>query len=71
MITKYDFDERVSICMESGVEQNRAEEIAARQFFKSCNCPTVEDLERGYNQGFGKLKTFRTMNRGGLERWMQ
>lgn len=63
VIDTYDFDERLSICLESGVEQKRAEEIAARQFFKSANCPTEDELDDGYRQGFSKLKTFRTMNR--------
>jgi hypothetical protein len=69
MNTEYDFEERVSICMESGLSQPEAEEVAARDFFRSCNRPTKEQVEHGYSIGWTKLKTFRMMNRGGLEQW--
>ena len=71
MITKYDFDERVAICMESGIDQKTAEEVAARQFFKSCNLPTQDYLQEAERVGWGKLKAFRTMNQNGLDDWSE
>lgn len=69
MIDKYQFFERVAICKESRLPASVAQEIAARQFFTSCNLPTEADKADAERIGWSKLKMFRVMNQGGLREW--
>lgn len=70
MIDRCQYLERVAICVEAGVPIAKAEEIAARLFFASCNLPTIEDLADAERLGWSKIKMFRTMNQEGLKEWM-
>lgn len=71
MIDRYQFEERVAICLVDDVPIKIAEEIAARQFFGSCNLPTKEDIGDAQRLGWSIMKLFRMMNREGLRRWNQ
>jgi hypothetical protein len=69
MIDPYQFEERICICIESGMSLRNAERVAAKQFFESCNLPTAEDKADADRLGWSKLKMFRTMNQEGIEEW--
>ena len=69
MIDKYKFYERIAICLESHMSQRDSEAVAAREFFASCNLPTVEDKADADRLGWSKFKIFRTMNKEGLRLW--
>jgi hypothetical protein len=51
------------------MSQRDSEAIAAREFFASCNLPTIEDKADADRLGWSKLKIFRTMNQEGLKEW--
>jgi hypothetical protein len=69
MIDKYRFYERIAICLESNMSQRDSEAVAVREFFASCNLPTVDDKADADRLGWSKLKMFRTMNQKGLRKW--
>jgi len=69
MIDQYQFEERICICLESGMSQADAERVAAKEFFASCNLPNAEDKKDAVRMGWSKLKMFRTMNQEGLKNW--
>lgn len=69
MIDPYQVEERICICIESGLSQKEAERVAAKQFFWSCNLPTEEDKADAIRLGWSKLKMFRAMNQDGFENW--
>jgi hypothetical protein len=69
VIDRYQFEERIAICLDSGMDISEAEAIAACQFFKSCNLPTADDKDDADRLGWSKMKMFRTMNREGLIEW--
>jgi hypothetical protein len=69
MIDRYKFYEKIAICLESHMSQRDSEAVAAREFFASCNLPTVEDKADADRLGWSKLKMFRTMNQEGLRLW--
>jgi hypothetical protein len=70
MIDRHKFYERIAICLDSRMSQRDSEEVAAREFFASCNLPTIEDKADADRLGWSKLKIFRTMNQEGLKEWM-
>jgi hypothetical protein len=69
VIDRYQFEERIAICLDSGMDISESEAVAARQFFKSCNLPTADDKADADRLGWSKMKMFRTMNREGLRGW--
>ena len=69
MIDRYLFEERICICLESGMSQRNAERVAAKEFFGSCNLPTATDKAEAERLGWTSLKMFRAMNQVGLKRW--
>jgi hypothetical protein len=69
MIDPYQFEERICICIESGMSLRNAERVAAKQFFGSCNLPISEDKADADRLGWSKLKMFRTMNQEGFREW--
>jgi hypothetical protein len=71
MIDRYKFYEKIAICLESHMSQRDSEAVAAREFFASCNLPTLEDKADADRLGWSKLKMFRTMNQEGIEEWRQ
>jgi hypothetical protein len=70
MIDPYQFEERICICIESGMSLRDTEKVAAKQFFGSCNLPTAEDKADADRLGWSKLKMFSTMNQEGLKEWI-
>jgi hypothetical protein len=71
MIDPYQFEERICICIESGMSLRNAERVAAKQFFESCNLPTERSDADAQLIGWSKLKMFRTMNQEGLKEWIR
>jgi hypothetical protein len=69
MIDPYQFEERICICIESGMSRRDAERVVAKQFFGSCNLPTNDDKADANRLGWSKLKMFRTMNQEGFREW--
>lgn len=69
MIDRYQFEERIAICLDSEMDISEAEAVAARQFFKSCNLPTSDDKADADRLGWSIGKIFRTMNWEGFMEW--
>ena len=60
----YLFQERVAICTESGVPEERAVEIATEQIERGLKLPTAEQVRAGFDAGFGLRKIIRMNLRG-------
>jgi hypothetical protein len=63
VIDRYQFEERIAICLDSGMDISEAETVAARQFFKSCNILTADDKSDADRLGWSMGKMFRMINR--------
>lgn len=61
MIDLYDYEERICICMESGISFEGAESTAKRQFV-SKHFLTAQDKRDAEDLGWSKMKFFRMKN---------